>query len=523
MRTTVVGGAICLAALIGAGLTAVGSGGIAAAQTDPGSTTTSTTTSVPPTVDPVAKLTRFPTGGVCYYIDTWGAPRSGGRKHEGVDVIAKAGTPLYAVVDGTIWKTAFDRAGSLGGNQVWLRSANGSGTYYFYAHLQEFSSLGKVGATVKAGDVIGWVGETGNASTPHLHFEVHPNGGAAVNPTPYVTEVENGQCKKQSPLKPPSPTTTVPSSPTTTAPAGTTTTTTTVPPTTAPPPTTTPTGPAAGAGVVAGSGAARGSRGEPSGSGGPAETVGFEPLLPIRVVDTQLGVGGQRLRAGEVTGLALGAAVPGLATGVAGTVTATGLDGATTVQVGSCDVRADTAVLMFAATGATAGFMAPLEGERLCVSSSRDMDLTIDVTGYLTDSAARGLRSTKVGSALVYDSRLGTSGLSAELTRSVKAVGFPGLPGDSRAVTVTITVPQAAAPGTLRVFPCGGTPPATTTLNYDTSGTSRTTLTVGLSGTGTLCLRTSSWVHFTVAVNAYWRSGSGDPIRLANLARTLVP
>jgi hypothetical protein len=505
MRTTVVGGALCVAGLLGVGLTTMlGSGNRASAGTDPAQTTTTT----PLTIDPLAQLSRFPTGGVCYYIDTWGAPRSGGRSHEGVDIIAKAGTPLYAVVDGTIWKKSLDRAGSLGGNQLWLRSSNGSGSYYFYAHLQEFSPLGEIGTTVRAGDVIGWVGETGNASTPHLHFEVHPSGGAAVNPTPYVTEVENGACKKQSTLKAPSPT----------SPA--TTTTVPAPKPTVAPSTTTPTGAAAAAGVVAGSGAARGARGQPAAAPGKVDSVGFEPLSPVRVVDTASGIGGRRLAANELSGLALGAAVPSLATGVAGTVAATSLDGPAQVKIGSCDPTSPVSVLNFAGAGATASFMAELDDERLCVSSTRDMDLTVDVTGYLTDDASRGLRSTSVGAALVYDSRLGSSGLSANVTRTVKVVGFPGLPADSRAVTVTVAIPQAAGSGSIRVFPCDVSPPATTTLTYHASGTSDATVTVGIGTDGNLCLRTSTWVHFTVSVNSYWRDGSGDPIRLSNLARS---
>lgn len=71
---------------------------------------------------------------------------------------------------------------SLGGNSVWLTGA--SGTKYFYAHLSGFSGSSR---SVSVGELIGYVGATGNANgTNHLHFEVHPGGGAAVNPTPFV-------------------------------------------------------------------------------------------------------------------------------------------------------------------------------------------------------------------------------------------------------------------------------------------------------------------------------------------------
>jgi len=110
--------------------------------------------------------------------DTWGAPRSGGRRHEGVDMIGPIGTPLLAVVDGF----AEPQTNDLGGITVWFSGADGN--KYYYAHMDHYEKLG----AVKAGDVIGYMGQTGNArfSVPHLHFEIHPGGGAAVNPYPTV-------------------------------------------------------------------------------------------------------------------------------------------------------------------------------------------------------------------------------------------------------------------------------------------------------------------------------------------------
>ena len=110
--------------------------------------------------------------------DTWGAPRSGGRRHEGVDMIGPIGVPVLAVVAGV----ATARSAELGGNVLSLVGADGN--RYFYGHLD---SYGKLGA-VAAGDVIAYMGQTGNArfSVPHLHFEIHPNGGVAVNPYPTV-------------------------------------------------------------------------------------------------------------------------------------------------------------------------------------------------------------------------------------------------------------------------------------------------------------------------------------------------
>ena len=134
-------------------------------------------------------LAAFPTAPSCAFTDTYGAPRSGGRKHEGVDILVGSGTPIYAVLNGTISKKQLTFAGSLGGNALWLTAADGA--YFYYAHLSEFAPGIEVGSVVTAGQLIGYVGATGNAGGPHLHFEVHPNGGAAINPYPIVKAAGN--------------------------------------------------------------------------------------------------------------------------------------------------------------------------------------------------------------------------------------------------------------------------------------------------------------------------------------------
>jgi murein DD-endopeptidase MepM/ murein hydrolase activator NlpD len=114
------------------------------------------------------------------FTDTFGAPRSGGRTHQGVDMMGDYGMPIYAAQSGSVSHSS----SSLGGNQAYVHSSSG---YTFYAHLQGYSSAS---GSVSAGTLIGYMGDTGNATgTPHLHFEYHPGGGAAVNPTPYVAAV----------------------------------------------------------------------------------------------------------------------------------------------------------------------------------------------------------------------------------------------------------------------------------------------------------------------------------------------
>ena len=128
----------------------------------------------------------FPMQGRCNFSDTWGQARSGGRSHEGTDVIGPKGLALYAVVDGVITKTYVGAAN--GGTALRLTAADG--TYFYYAHLDSFAPGIAAGTPVRAGQIIGFSGDTGNAGTPHLHFEVHPRGGAAVNPYPILKAID---------------------------------------------------------------------------------------------------------------------------------------------------------------------------------------------------------------------------------------------------------------------------------------------------------------------------------------------
>lgn len=122
----------------------------------------------------------FPVQGPHSFIDSWGAPRSGGRTHKGTDILAPRGTPVVACVSGTISRTNPTDSG-LGGITIWLRGSNGY-TYY-YAHLDGIASGIHKGVSVSAGQLIGWVGSTGNAgSCNHLHFCSYTSSGGALNP-----------------------------------------------------------------------------------------------------------------------------------------------------------------------------------------------------------------------------------------------------------------------------------------------------------------------------------------------------
>ena len=120
---------------------------------------------------------------------SFGQPRSGGRTHEGIDLMASLDQQVYAVDNGVLWRQAVNGEPSavLSGNAWYVQIADG--TYYFYGHMSHFADGLKVGDTVTRGQVIGYVGDTGNPGPGnyHLHFEVHPKGGAAVDPYPLLT------------------------------------------------------------------------------------------------------------------------------------------------------------------------------------------------------------------------------------------------------------------------------------------------------------------------------------------------
>ena len=110
------------------------------------------------------------------FTDTWGAARSGGRQHRGTDILAPMGTPIRAITSG-VWD--IQSPGPSAG--LWAILRGDDGNQYWYMHLQ--SHTVSDGARVSAGQQTGTNGDTGNArGTPHLHFELHPGGGSAVNP-----------------------------------------------------------------------------------------------------------------------------------------------------------------------------------------------------------------------------------------------------------------------------------------------------------------------------------------------------
>lgn len=117
--------------------------------------------------------------------DTWGASRSSGRTHEGIDILAPRGTKVYSTTDGVVGSM---RNNNLGGKVIWILGP--SNTWHYYAHLDDHKRGLKEGDIVRKGQHIGYVGNTGNArhTAPHLHYGLYLSGRGrgAVNPYPYL-------------------------------------------------------------------------------------------------------------------------------------------------------------------------------------------------------------------------------------------------------------------------------------------------------------------------------------------------
>jgi murein DD-endopeptidase MepM/ murein hydrolase activator NlpD len=141
----------------------------------------------------------FPVAGEFNFTDTFGAPRSTTVGwHQGTDVFAASGTPLVAVESGVLEQVGVNQVGGL---RLWLVGA--SGNRYYYAHLAGFAPGVVDGLQVAAGQVVGYVGNTGNAATTptHLHFEIRVLGSeAAVNPYPFLRTLATGGAPAQSRL-----------------------------------------------------------------------------------------------------------------------------------------------------------------------------------------------------------------------------------------------------------------------------------------------------------------------------------
>jgi peptidoglycan LD-endopeptidase LytH len=117
--------------------------------------------------------------------DTWRAPRSEGREHQGVDIFAPKGTPVQSTTRGVVWKIGQNR---LGGNVVWILGPGGR--LHYYARLDHFSHI-KPRDRIEQGTIVGYVGNTGNArgTHPHLHYGIYSMTGSGQNPYPLLLKL----------------------------------------------------------------------------------------------------------------------------------------------------------------------------------------------------------------------------------------------------------------------------------------------------------------------------------------------
>jgi murein DD-endopeptidase MepM/ murein hydrolase activator NlpD len=143
--------------------------------------TTAPPVTVPPPPPSPPGTRVCPVDGAHTFRDSWGEARPGGRGHTGVDMMAPIGTPLVAIEAGVIWSPNWHYAGGIG-----LYIKGESGDMWYYAHMDGYAPGIQGGTQVVAGQLVGYVGNTGNASVPHLHLGWLVGGSTYTNPYPVV-------------------------------------------------------------------------------------------------------------------------------------------------------------------------------------------------------------------------------------------------------------------------------------------------------------------------------------------------
>ena len=428
-------------------------------STVPGGTATTTTIATVAT----ATIVQFPVQGPCFFVDTWGAPRSGGRKHEGVDIIAHQGLWIYAARAGTLTKQYIDAPGRLAGNGWRLTAADG--TYFFYGHLSTFADGLSVGSTVAAGQVIGQVGSTGSSSTPHLHFEVHPGGGGAVNPTPVVKAVDGCKVTAVPPQPAGSP------NPVSTAPV----------PTTLPKAPPNPQTPAPSEG---------------SSDGGQWKFVG-----PSVALDT--GWTGIKLAAGSKTTVSISglAGVSAGASAVMVRVSTRNGDATGWLLVHPCDAPLGSSSLNFSKAVRANGVAAVrIVDETFCVTASQSTDVRIDI---IAEAVVDGVAPLPIVTTRAIDTR-NSGRLQAGETVTLSPAAL-GAPGGTSAISASITVIDPTNKPDISYGPCGGTATKVTVAKQPLAAFA---IVSKISSAG-LCITSSEPTHLLVDVNAVWLDTGG--------------
>ena len=478
-------------------------------------------------------LSGRPVDPTCVFIDTWQQARGNGRLHEGVDIVTTAGKPIYAVVDGTISKMYLDEPASRSGNG--LRLALADGTYFFYAHMQQFAAGVQVGLAVKAGDVIGYIGHTGNTLLDHLHFEVHPNGGAAVDPTPIVRAADT--CKiPASPTgvtSPPLSSAAPPAPPPTLYPTATRT--TAAPPVTTlptPAPASATTAAAAPATTAATAAAAPAPPPQPPSAPAPQPVVpvaapsrttaagkGLTVVGPLRVADSRFGTA-KKLLANATTKISIARlGVPASIASAQITVWSVGSGSDGYLTVFPCDGTVpSTSTLSFTAgqTVSASTFVGVNNG-KVCVVSSTATDVIVDVSAYSDGKAPTGVIATAPFRA--FDSTWAGSRILKGKERAVRVAGAAGMPASAAAVTLTLTTSHSTSRTSLQAYACGATPSGVPVVVGGIGETNSAGATVKVSGVGSVCFVSNADLDLIVDVHIAWAKGGAQlqsipPVRL---------
>lgn len=450
------------------------------------------------------QLAAFPAQGSCWFGDSWMAPRGAGRVHEGVDVMAKAGAYIYAVQDGKLSKQTFDRPNSRSGNAWWLTGADG--TYYFYAHMSAFAPDLKVGSKVVAGQIIGYVGRTGNAAGAHLHFEIHPKGGAAINPTAIVKAVDG--CKRTEPY--PQPGGAVPSTPSTVAPA---------PQSSITPAATTT--PAAGPATAAAPLPAASPMPAANLVASPANGLLWQFFSPKAAFDSSWN--GRALSGGARQAIRVDnlAGVPSGTSGVIVRLTAKSAGAAGYLTTYPCDNGAPAVSMLNFPPGGTAVGTSVVEvvGGTICVTVSALARVKVEVVAA---RSAKGVGVQAVSAVRALDTR-DTGG---RLGGSVQAAITPaalGVNAATQALTVSVTIVNPVSAGTLSIGFCGQGGWAVP-FNADPVSSFAMTMRVNSAG---WCVTSTAATDVIVDVVGNWGGGNApapvDPARLFDSRSTGSP
>ncbi|MDO8364576.1 MAG: LysM peptidoglycan-binding domain-containing M23 family metallopeptidase [Actinomycetota bacterium] len=456
------------------------------------------TTTVPPTTRPPAtgglSIRQFPVQGTCWFTDTYGAPRSGGRSHEGVDIIAASGRLIYAVDDGTLTKQYIDAPGALAGNGWRLMRADG--TYFFYAHLSTFATGLRVGSVVKAGQILGAVGMTGNAGTPHLHFEVHPSGGSAVNPTAVVRAVDGCGTTAVPPQPGTPPSTSTPTTassttvPPTTAPR--TTVPPTAPPTTRPPTTVPPTTVPATTSTTPVPPSTVPPNTTPPGVGPDARWRFVAPVLSFDTNGRPLTPGATRaIAATSLTG------VPASATGVMVRLAVRNATSGGYLTVHACDTGVPAASTLTIVPGRANATMTVVRvvAQEICLTGNTAAEVRVEVVAFVT---TYGVGVEPMSARRAVDTRTGRQ-LAAGTLLTVTRASL-GAPRGAAAVTATVTLLSPAAAGSIGIGPCGGTP---WVVAYSTAQAQVFSGVVRTNDAG-VCITSTTAVHVVVDISGVW-------------------